>query len=86
MKRSETKLAAVIGGSAIMALGVLGGTIMQTQQSPASVTSSEMSTGVTITKTPDAKGSAETAAELAPATPGIKGPAPLPVEEQGLPG
>jgi hypothetical protein len=45
-----------------------------------------MSTGVTITKTPDATGSASTAAELAPATPEIKGPAPLPVEEQGLPG
>lgn len=86
MKRSEMKMATVIGGSAVVALGVLGATFMQSQQSPASVTSSEMSTGVTITKTPDATGSTETAVELAPATPGIKGPAPLPIEEQGLPG
>jgi hypothetical protein len=81
MKRSETKLAALIGGSAVVALGVLGGTIMAAQNGPGTVTSSEMSTGVTITQGP-----AATAPATAMATPAIKGPAPLPIEEQGLPG
>jgi hypothetical protein len=81
MKRSDTKLAAIIGGSAVVTLGVLGGTIMQAQTGPGTVTSSEMSTGVTITQSPAASVPA-----IAVATPAIKGPAPLPVEEQGLPG
>ena len=81
MKRMEMKLATVIGGSAVVALGVLGGTLAQSQAGPASVTSSEMSTGVTVTQKP-----AATAAELPVATPAIKGPAALPPEEQGLPG
>jgi hypothetical protein len=81
MKRSEAKLAAVIGGSAVVALGVLGGTVMQAHAGPASVTSSEMSTGVTVTQS-----AAPTAPAIPEATPAIKGPAPLPLEEQGLPG
>jgi hypothetical protein len=41
---------------------------------------SEMNTGVTITPT------AGNVAPVESAVPGIKGPAPLPPEEQGLPG
>jgi len=41
----------------------------------------EMSTGVTITATTPAS-----AAPVPVAEPSIKGPAPLPKEEQGLPG
>lgn len=81
MKSSEKTLAALIGGSAVVALGILGGTIMQTAAGPGTVTSSEMSTGVTITQSP-----APTAPAIAVATPAIKGPAPLPLKEQGLPG
>ncbi|MGV0781671.1 hypothetical protein [Mycolicibacterium peregrinum] len=40
-----------------------------------------MQTGVTITPSNPAQ-----APEVPMATPGIKGPAPLPPEEQGLPG
>jgi hypothetical protein len=81
MKRNEVNLAAVIGGSAVVALGVLGGAMMQAQAGPASVTSSEMSTGVTVTES-----AAPNAPAIPVATPAIKGPAPLPLEEQGLPG
>jgi hypothetical protein len=40
-----------------------------------------MSTGVTVTQSPGA-----TRSGLPVAVPAIKGPAPLPLEEQGLPG
>jgi hypothetical protein len=80
MKSNDAKRLAVIGGSAVVALGVLGVTFGQ-QQAPGSVTSSQMSTGVTVTETTPPE-------ELATpeAKPAITGPAPLPVEEQGLPG
>jgi hypothetical protein len=42
---------------------------------------SEMQTGVTITQ-----GATDNSAPLEKAVPSITGPAPLPVEEQGLPG
>jgi hypothetical protein len=79
MNSTQARLAAVIGGSAVVALGVLGGVAMQA--SPVSVTSSDMTTGVTVTVSP-----APNEPALPMATPDIKGPAPLPLEEQGLPG
>lgn len=80
MKKTQTKLFAVIGGSAFVALGALGLAIGE-QPTSASITSSEMSTGITVTES-----AAPTAPETSMAAPAIKGPAPLPPEEQGLPG
>jgi len=81
MKKNEVKLLAVIGGSVIVMLGVLGVAVGQEQASPGSVASSAMQTGATVTATVP-----PTAPETSVATPRIKGPAPLPPEEQGLPG
>ena len=81
MKKNELKLLAVIGGSVVVMLGVLGVALGQEQASPGSVASSGMSTGGTVTASHP-----PTAPKTAMATPRIKGPAPLPPEEQGLPG
>lgn len=84
MSNFGIKLSAVVGGCAIVALGVLGAAGDQ-QSNPVSLLGSEplspMQTGVTITPSNPAQ-----APEIPMATPGIKGPAPLPLEEQGLPG
>ncbi len=74
-------LLAAIGGSALVAVGALGVTIGQERTSYGEPLSSQMSTGVTMTQSV-----APTANELPVAVPGITGPAPLPTEEQGLPG
>jgi hypothetical protein len=81
MMKKEVKQLAVIGGSAVVMLGVLGVAVGQEQASTGSVASSGMQTAVTVTAPHPA-----TAPETAMATPAIKGPAPLPPEEQGLPG
>jgi len=71
---------AVIGVSAVVTVGAVA---VATHQDPGSMgvdAGSPMSTGVTVT---------ESVAPTPPvirATPGITGPAPLPPEEQGLPG
>jgi hypothetical protein len=78
-KKTDIRLMAVIGGSALGALGVALG---EAQPNPNTVNSSEMSTGVTVTE----ESVAPSAPETSLAAPGIKGPAPLPLEEQGLPG
>jgi len=80
MKKTQGKLLAVIGGSAFVALGALGVAIDQPTSGP--ISSSEMSTGVTVTD----EAVAPTAPETSVAVPAIKGPAALPPEEQGLPG
>lgn len=82
MKSKQVRLLAVIGGSAVVVLGALGVTVGETQPSPNSLYSSEMSTGVTVTEESVAPSTPETTL----AAPGITGPAPLPPEEQGLPG
>ena len=81
MKRNEVKLLTAIGGSAVVTLGVLGMAAGQEQASHRSVASSGTQTAATVTATQP-----PTAPEKAVATPHIKGPAPLPPEEQGLPG
>jgi len=81
MKKTEVKLLAVVGVSAAVTLGVLGVAVGQEQTGAGSVASSGMSTGVTATAT-----TPPTEPASAVAVPGIKGPAPLPTEEQGLPG
>lgn len=50
-------------------------------QARGSLVSSGMSTGVTVTQS-----AAPATSQLPVAVPAIKGPAPLPTEEQGLPG
>lgn len=81
MKKNEVKLLAVIGGSAIVTLGVLGVAVDQRQPSLGFVASTGVTTAVTRTAAHP-----PTAPETPVATPPIKGPAPLPPEEQGLPG
>jgi len=73
---------AFMGGSAAVAAFALGGAILQEQSGSDAIAGSEMSTGVTVTST-----QAPTSVPPVPvAEPSIKGPAPLPPEEQGLPG
>jgi hypothetical protein len=79
MKKTEVKLLAVVGVSAVATLGVLGVVAGQEPAGAGSVASSGMTTGVTVTATVPTT-------PVAVAVPGIKGPAPLPTEEQGLPG
>ena len=74
-------LSATLGAGALVALGAFTAVTANPQSASDSFVSSEMSTGVTVTQTP---GSSKAA--LPVAVPGIKGPAPLPTEEQGLPG
>ena len=72
---------AVIGVSAVVTVGAVA---VATHQDPGSMgvdAGSPMSTGVTVTESV-----APTTPPVILATPGITGPAPLPPEEQGLPG
>lgn len=70
---------AILLGGCLSTLGILSAVVTQT--APGLSADSVMSTGITSTVT------TPPAAPATPlATPGIKGPAPLPVEEQGLPG
>ena len=80
MKRFHV-LSATIGSGALVALGVFAAVAADPQAGGDSFVSSEMSTGVTVTQAP---GPAKS--DLPVAVPAIKGPAPLPTEEQGLPG
>ncbi|MCW2730677.1 MAG: hypothetical protein JWR13_1493 [Mycobacterium sp.] len=74
--------AAIIGGSAVVTLGALSVGIIEGQSAPASAAGSpQMTLGATTTvSTPP------NAPAVGEAAPSIKGPAPLPSEEQGLPG
>jgi len=81
VKKTEVKLLAVVGASAAVTVAVLGVAAGQQHAGAGSVASSGMSTGVTVTAT-----NPPSEAANAVAVPGIKGPAPLPPEEQGLPG
>jgi hypothetical protein len=79
MKKTEVKLLAVIGGSAVVTLGVLGASLGQDRGNESSLAGSGAGTTATVSHAP-------TAPPTPVATPAIKGPAPLPPEEQGLPG
>ena len=72
-------LAAIIGGVAVTAAALIGGVLQSA--SDAGPVAGDMSTGVTVTAT-----KAPSEAPIPAAAPEIKGPAPLPAEEQGLPG
>jgi hypothetical protein len=75
------KLLAVIGGSAAVSAAALGVAIVQGSGDSSAIAGSDMTTGVTVTATLPAS-----AVSIPQAVPPIKGPAPLPPEEQGLPG
>jgi len=77
----QIRLVAAIGASAVVTVGAIAVGINQDRSSLGTDASSEMSTGVTITESV-----APTEVSGDEATPGIRGPAPLPPEEQGLPG
>jgi hypothetical protein len=81
MKASDIKLLALIVGSAVVCAGAVNLVITQGAPSGSAVADSPMSTGVTRTETV-----APTAVPTPAAVPRITGPAPLPPEEQGLPG
>ena len=81
MKASDAKLLAVIAVSAMVCIGALFAVPSQKEASPFAATGSTMSTGATRTET-----AAPTTLPIPEAVPGITGPAPLPPEEQGLPG
>ena len=70
-------------GAAVCGLACIGalatGTLLQ--QSATTVADGDMQVGVTVTPSAPANAPA-----IAKAEPAIKGPAPLPTEEQGLPG
>ena len=74
----RVRVAAAAGGLAC--LGALATGALLTQSSTA-VADGDMQVGVTVTPSAPAKAPA-----IAKAEPAIKGPAPLPTEEQGLPG
>jgi hypothetical protein len=73
-------LSATIGAGALVSLGAFAAVAANPQTDTGSFVSSGMSTGVTVTQSSGPSGA------LPVAVPAIKGPAPLPTEEQGLPG
>lgn len=79
MSTTNKRTFAIVAGGAVVSMGVIGATLAQA--APGFVADSTMSTGVTSTVT-----TAPAAPPIPMAEPSIKGPAPLPVEEQGLPG
>ena len=82
MSIKEIRLIAAIGASAVVTVGAMAvGGMNQDRSSLGTDVSSGMSTGATATESV-----APTTPAVPEATPGIRGPAPLPPEEQGLPG
>jgi hypothetical protein len=77
----KIRLTAVIGASAVVTVGAVAVGINQDSSSLGTDAHSDMSTGVTLTES-----ISPTTPSVTEATPAIKGPAPLPSEEQGLPG
>jgi hypothetical protein len=78
---TQIRLIAAIGASAVVTVGAVAVSINQDRSSLGTDAQSNMSTGVTVTES-----DAPTTLSVAEATPAMKGPAPLPSEEQGLPG
>jgi hypothetical protein len=80
-RRNVKLFAAIVGGSALVAIGAMNAAIMQEHGGQDVAKSSTMTIGATSTET-----TPPTAPAVGVAAPSIKGPAPLPPEEQGLPG
>ena len=81
MSYKQIRLIAAIGASAVVTVGAIAVGLNQDRSSLGTDASSGVSTGATVTES-----IAPTAPAVPEATPGIRGPAPLPPEEQGLPG
>jgi hypothetical protein len=77
----EIRQIAAIGASAVVTIGAVAVGVNQDRSSLGTDVSSGMSTGATVTESV-----APTTPAVPEATPGIRGSAPLPSEEQGLPG
>jgi hypothetical protein len=78
-KRNTVKLlAAVIGGSALMAMGAVSAIVLHEAGPANAAKSTTMTVGATSTETTPATVEATTMA-----APAVKGPAPLPSEEAG---
>ena len=81
MSARSMKPFAVIGAGAAITGAALAGAILQGPSGAGTIAGSPMTTGVTVTATTPAS-----EVPIPEAQPSIKGPAPLPKEEQGLPG
>jgi hypothetical protein len=81
VSHKTTRLFAVIGASAVVTVGAVTLGIDSSRANVGTDASSDMSTGVTATES-----AGPSIAPVIQAKPAIKGPAPLPPEEQGLPG
>jgi hypothetical protein len=79
--KENTRILAVIGSAAVVAMGVVGVAAGQSRTSEVATVGPDMTTGVTVTKS-----TAPSQLEVSVAVPNITGPAPLPSEMQGLPG
>jgi hypothetical protein len=79
-RRNVKVFAAIVGGSAVVALGAINAAFTQEHTSQDVAKSSTMTVGATSTET-----TPPTAPAIGEAAPSIKGPAPLPSEEIGLP-
>jgi hypothetical protein len=79
-RRNVKVFAAVIGGSAVVALGAMNAAFTQEHAGQDVAKSGTMTVGATSTET-----TPPTAPAIGQAAPSIKGPAPLPSEEIGLP-
>jgi hypothetical protein len=80
-RRNIKVLAAIVGGSAVVAIGAMNAALAPEHAEQDVAKGSPMTVGATSTQT-----TPPTAPVVAEASPSIKGPAPLPKEEQGLPG
>jgi hypothetical protein len=82
MKPKQIKLMAIVGGSAPIALGVVGVTMNQESPTLEPVAAPSGPTiGATVTQS-----AAPTTLATSFVVPALRGPAPLPPEEQGVPG
>jgi hypothetical protein len=77
----KIRLTAAIAASAVITVGAVAASISQDHGGLGTDAQSTRSTGATATES-----DAPTTLSVTEATPAIKGPAPLPSEEQGLPG
>lgn len=82
MHHNAKTFAAIPGGTAVVALGALSADVVEGSTAPVTAAgSTQMSLGATSTESVPPSTPA-----IGEAAPAIKGPAPLPSEEQGLPG
>jgi ABC-type antimicrobial peptide transport system permease subunit len=81
VNRMKVWLAIVIGVSSAVAVVAVGLSVAQQHAQSGSIVGSPMTTGATTVQS-----TAPPAPQTPAAVPVIKGPAPLPPEEQGLPG